>query len=152
MVKTEVDKCPICQKNKPLPPPPIMGTIMKRGIFEEVSIDSLGPITTDEENPIKYIIVIIDNFSRFVELIPSESTTAKEAVDALLQGVIARHGVPLCIRSDAGRQYNNALTAELYKRLNIESVITTPGHHQENGIVERVNREIWKHLRTAFTK
>ncbi|GKT33275.1 hypothetical protein ADUPG1_007237, partial [Aduncisulcus paluster] len=139
-VKSRVDKCLICMKNKPLLAPSVMGTIMKKEVFEEISIDSLGPITKEEENPVKYIIVIIDNFSRFVELYPTESTTGKEAADAVLNCIVARHGLPKCIRTDAGPQYKNELIHSLCEALN------------RMVIVERVNREIWKHLKTGFTR
>jgi len=36
--------------------------------LERIAIDSIGPV--DEDMGLKYIIVIIDTFSRYVELFP----------------------------------------------------------------------------------
>ncbi|GKT26496.1 DDE-type integrase/transposase/recombinase, partial [Aduncisulcus paluster] len=97
----------------------------------------------------QYITVFVDNFSRFVEMIPSKSTTAEEAKQALLE-VIGGHGVPKSVRTDGGSQFTSHLWYELMSELGVKHIVTTPDHHQENGQVERVNREILRQLRLHF--
>ncbi|GKT28672.1 hypothetical protein ADUPG1_000801 [Aduncisulcus paluster] len=127
-----------------------MGTLSRTRPFDEISIDTFGPLTMDKETGCSYIIVLIDNFSRFIELFPCRSTTAKEAVECICL-VIARHGIPRRIRTDAGSQYKNSLMNELTTKFGIEHTIAVVDHHQANGIVERFNREILQQLKYYFT-
>ena len=47
-----------------------------------LSVDSLGP---EDENGFSFIVVIVDNFSKFVGLYPARRTTSKDFIGALLQ-------------------------------------------------------------------
>jgi len=49
--------------------------------WQKINIDSMGPLPIDEDMN-KYIIVIIDSFSRFVLLYPSKDASAKPAAYA----------------------------------------------------------------------
>ncbi|GKT29195.1 pol polyprotein, partial [Aduncisulcus paluster] len=151
-IECVVRSCLTCQKNKHLPPPKVMGTIMRQRPFEEVSIDTFGPVVKEDEADVRYLVVIVDNFSRFTELVPTISTTGEEAADALIAAVVSRHGVPECIRSDSGRQYDNGLLKRLCERLKIVQSFTHPHHHESNGIVERKNQDIGKHLRKMYSE
>ena len=44
-------------------------------------MDTIGPMEISKE--IKYILVIIDTFTRYVELFPTKDVTATAAMDAL---------------------------------------------------------------------
>ena len=48
-----------------------------------LNIDFIGPINTDDDS--SYILVIIDTFSKWVELYPCKNATAKAAAECLLQ-------------------------------------------------------------------
>ena len=113
--------------------------------FQKVCIDTIGPLPEDN-NKCKHIIVIIDVFTRYVELFGCRSTTAIEAADCLVK-VFGRYGLPESIVSDQGTQYVNAVIAELLKLCGVKHLKSVPYHHQGNGMVERVNFEVMKHLR-----
>ena len=49
--------------------------------MERIAIDTIGPLAHDMG--FKYIIVIIDTFTRYVELIPKQEVTAIAAADSL---------------------------------------------------------------------
>ena len=102
-----------------------------------VSIDTLGPLPADAEGN-EYIIVIIDSFTRWVELYPCPSANAAEAVKALLS-YIKTFGQPSQLLSDNGTQYANQVVEELCAILGTEHICTVAYSHQENAIVERVN-------------
>jgi transposase InsO family protein len=113
--------------------------------FEQVAIDTMGPMTEDVDGN-KYILVVIDCFSRFVELIPCKDVTAVSAAKALLQ-VVGRYGCIQRIQSDHGSQYDNELIDNLCNWFEIRHRYSLPYRPQANGIVERVNKEIMRHLR-----
>ena len=54
--------------------------------MDRVAIDTIGPLPEDGLGN-KYIITIIDSFTRLVELIPSKDTGAISAVNALIQWI-----------------------------------------------------------------
>ena len=63
----------------------------------ELSINTLGPLPEDESG-MRYIILIVDNFSKFVGLYPLNSKSTLEFVKVFLSWV------PKTLRSDGGSQ------------------------------------------------
>ena len=99
-----------------------------------------------DANGFKYIIVFIDAFTRFVELRPVKSLTAADAAKTFME-VFGRYGAPKFLRSDNGTQFVAELISELLKLLGIDCQLTLAYHPEANGIVERANGEVMKHLR-----
>ena len=58
-------------------------------------------MSVEDEAKNKYVLVVIDSFTRFVELYPCSSIDGKTVVFALLQHV-ERYGGPATIQSDRG--------------------------------------------------
>jgi hypothetical protein len=113
--------------------------------MDSLSVDAQGPFPEDIFGN-RYILSIICNFSKYVHLFPTKSVTAKEYVDALLSH-IGIFGIPSNIRSDQGTQFTADIITELNKIIQLDHLLIVPYHPQANGIVERRNREINKHLR-----
>jgi hypothetical protein len=84
-----------------------------------------------------------------VELYPARDTTAASAADALLKHV-GRYGSPHQLLSDNGSQYVNDIIVDFLKLIGTEHVLSIAYSHEENAIVERVNKEIIKYLRAIM--
>ena len=91
--------------------------------MQRVYIDTIGPFPPDERGN-KFILAIIDAFSRLVEIIGLPDVTAHFAARSLLQHV-GRFGAPDYISSDNGRQFVNQIIEELFKLMGIEHSLTT---------------------------
>ena len=52
-----------------------------------------------------YVLVCIEHFTKWVELIPLPSKSSKDAARALLDGVLSRYGAPGEILTDQGREF-----------------------------------------------
>ena len=76
--------------------------------------------------------------------------SALDIAKCLLQ-VIARYGVPACLRSDRGTEFTAKVVSELCSLLEIEQRFTLPYRPQGNSITERSNAEIIKHLKTLVS-
>jgi len=114
------------------------------GPMERIAIDTIGPLKTDKyEN--MYIIVMIDVFSRFISLYPVSEITAMETRRVILMHV-GIFGVAQEYIFDRGRQYDNNTIDELITWLKSGILKTRGGSHEENGVLERANREVIKHL------
>ena len=148
-VKHFIKRCPICQKLSAIKP--VINTepytLASYEPFGRICVDTIGPLPTDNENQNKYILVIIDAFSRFVRLYPILDTTAESAADSLLDWV-GLFGIPLEIVSDNGTQFANSLIEGLLSALEITDAKIQAYSKEENGIVERANKEVNRHLRT----
>jgi transposase InsO family protein len=108
--------------------------------FEIITTDIMGPLeVTAQDN--KYILVVCDHFTKWVELFAIKSLSAEEAADKLMQ-VIYRHSAPEAILSDQGTNFQSNLLSELWELLDVHKLRTTPYHPQCDGLTERFNRTL----------
>lgn len=91
------------------------------------------------EGSAKCVLVMIDTFTRWPELIPMPDKGASSVVNAFLQWV-TRHGVPVQLNSDMDSAFMGKVMKRAMARLKVTQHGTTPYHHQSNGIVERAIR------------
>jgi transposase InsO family protein len=110
-------------------------------------MDFHGPLVPS--NGKRYILVLIDSTSMWVELIPVADTTAETAVRALYDNVIARFGVPkgLSVLTDNGSAFIAQLTKLFCKTFGIKQYFTSPYHAQTNVRAEQVADTIHNSLR-----
>lgn len=87
-------------------------------------------------------LLVVDYFSRFVEVgLMKKSKTSSEVI-RVLKALFARHGVPEEIRSDNGPQYDSAEFAQFTKEWGIKHSTSSPRYPQSNGEVERAVKTI----------
>jgi hypothetical protein len=84
-------------------------------------------------------------FTRWVELIPIKTVDGATAGKEVLKH-LCRYGTPMSIVSDNGTQFINAMIKELFAVAGIEHTRITAYSHEENGLVERSNKETERHL------
>jgi hypothetical protein len=109
--------------------------------MERVALDILGPLPLSESGN-KYILVIMDCFTKWTESIAIPDQEAKTVAQALLNNFISRFGSPLQLYTDQGRNFESALFQELCDLLDIDKTRTTSLRPQANGMVERFNRTL----------
>lgn len=105
----------------------------------------------DEETHIKYVLVIKDDFSGFVELIPCKSADAATCAQGLLQW-FKRFGVATTWVSDQGAHFKNAVIETLARVLGVQHHFVTAYCPWSNGTVEVVNRLLLKCLRALLSE
>ena len=146
-VRQFIKQCPVCQLNSDtkvltkIPP----FTRASYEPMEVLNIDTVGPLPEDEAKN-KYILVIIDCFSRWVELFGIPDTSGLSAAKKLFEHC-GRFGVPALIRSDRGSQFVNEIIEQLVELLDSHHEVTTAYSKEENAIVERAYKEVMRHLR-----
>eukprot|EP00595_Chromulina_sp_UTEXLB2642_P002028 CAMPEP_0196762882 /NCGR_PEP_ID=MMETSP1095-20130614/3014_1 /TAXON_ID=96789 ORGANISM="Chromulina nebulosa, Strain UTEXLB2642" /NCGR_SAMPLE_ID=MMETSP1095 /ASSEMBLY_ACC=CAM_ASM_000446 /LENGTH=1512 /DNA_ID=CAMNT_0042114961 /DNA_START=95 /DNA_END=4633 /DNA_ORIENTATION=- len=147
-IKLFISRCPICQKvkyNNQVQPTLPLHFLHGNYPMESLSVDTIGPLPVDEDDN-KYILVIIDNFSKYSMLYAIHSTEAHEYVRNIIQ-YFGIFGVCQSIRSDGGTQFTAGICSDLSTLLDYKHLVIVPYHPQANGIVERRNAEVMKHLR-----
>ena len=145
--KKFIFQCACCQKMTALKYPIHIHPFTRASYspMDIIALDTIGPLPEDTLGN-KYIITIIDCFSRIVELVPIKDTTAIPAANALIQW-ICRYGIPSQIVSDNGTQYSNELIKTISQLFNIDQHLIQAYSHEENAIVERANKEVGRHIR-----
>jgi hypothetical protein len=114
-----IRSCPCCQKMALLKTP-IQAksyTTATYGLWDQIAIDTIGPLPESAQGH-KHVIVFIDTFSRFIEMIPIDDLTAETAATALIQ-IMGRYGIPATILTDNGTQYANKVMDQINTILEI---------------------------------
>ena len=109
--------------------------------FQKISWDIIGPLPVTEKGS-KYILVITDLFSKWVDAFPLSSTNSVTLAEILTDTVICRYGVPEVIHSDQGANFVSEVIQTLCLNLGLTRTQTTAYHPQGNGQVERFNRTL----------
>ena len=138
-----VTACDICQsiKRPTKTPKACLGEMPVGGPLDRLLIDILGPLPLSKKGN-RYIMVSIDQFTKWVEILALPDQKAHTCADALLNEVIARYGCPLTIHTDQGRNFESKLFIEVCVMLEICKTRTTAGHPQCNGLVECMNHTL----------
>ncbi|XP_062539260.1 uncharacterized protein K02A2.6-like [Armigeres subalbatus] len=125
------------------PPVPMIRTRIPTKPWANLAIDFVGPLPSGHN-----LLVIIDYFSRFAEVIIMKQITATLTVKALHE-TFCRFGMPESIKTDNGPQFISSEFHDFCKQFGIDHVKTTPYWPQANGEVERLNRSIGKRLKIS---
>jgi transposase InsO family protein len=105
-----------------------------------MAMDVLGPLPTTNQG-MKYILVIMDYFSKWPEVFALEDQQAETIVKCLLE-VITRHGAINVLLSDQGTNFESQKVKDLCSTYGIEKRRTSPYHPMCDGMVERFKRTL----------
>ena len=101
-------------------------------------IDLVGPLPVSNDH--RYLLTIVDRFSRWFEAIPLKDITAKTYADPFILHFVARYDSLQTITADRGRQFCSNFWKDLTKFLRCELIHTTSYNPKANGFVERCHR------------
>jgi len=147
-VRVYVASCSVCDADKKPQKPPRapMGHVRSGAPWDVLAIDFTGPFPVTPRGN-RYILVVTDVFSKYVEIIPVPNQTAEVCASMVLNDVIARWGTPLAIHSDQGAAFESRVFKELCKLLEVKKSRTSARHPAGNGQVERFNRTMLSMVR-----
>ena len=109
--------------------------------LDRIATDILGPFPVTECGN-KYILVVMDQFTKFVEVYALSDQTAETVARKIVFEFISRYGVPLELHSDQGKNFESNLFKEICRLLEIHKTRTTAFHPASNGMVERFNHTL----------
>ena len=142
-VKNWIRKCKKCGARKrpgKLPRAPLQ-TYNVGAPLDRVATDILGPFPVSKQGN-KYILVVGDVFTRWIEAYPIPDQSAAVVAHRLVYDFFARFGLPLTLHSDQGRNFESNLIKEVCKLLEIRKTRSSPYHPASNGMIERFNQTL----------
>lgn len=147
-VKRINSTCPICAEIKPNFFKKTNSHLIKAtSPFERLNIDFKGPLPSSTNK--KYLLTIVDEYSRFPFAIPC-SDTSSSTVISCLQQIFVIFGMPAYIHSDRGSVFiSKEITSYLHSK-GIATSRSTPYNPEGNGQVERYNGIIWRAISLAI--
>lgn len=128
-IERVVTSCPICAKASTPHKEPLMYSPLPNHPWEKVGSDLF------ELNGATYLLVV-DYFSRYIEVQKLSSTNSKSVILAL-KAIFSRHGVPVTFVSDNGPQYTSREMQEFAESYGFKQVTSSPHFPQSNGMAER---------------
>ena len=100
----------------------------------------------------EYILVVVDQFTRYALAYATTNKSAKTAAEKLFNDFVLRLGTPNRILHNQGEEFENKLFDELEKYFGIKRCRATPYHPMGNGMVQRLNSTAIQMLHTLSEK
>ncbi|GJT75690.1 integrase, catalytic region, zinc finger, CCHC-type containing protein [Tanacetum coccineum] len=112
--------------------------------LELLHMDLCEPMRVETINEKKYILVIVDDYSRFtwVYFLHTKDETPEIIKKFIAQVQLNYNAKIHKIHTDNGTEFNNATLEAHYKKLGIMQKISNARTPQQNGVVERRNRTL----------
>nr|GFC21288.1 putative ribonuclease H-like domain-containing protein [Tanacetum cinerariifolium] len=115
-------------------------------------MDLCGPMRVESVNGKKYILIIVDDYSRFtwIKFLRSKDETPMFIIK-FLKMIQVRLNVPVRrIRTDNGTEFVNQTLRDYYEEVGISHETSVARSPQQNGVVKRRNRTLSEAARTML--
>jgi transposase InsO family protein len=143
IVETKVSCCIACQASvTDNRKEPLHMSELPRAAMVECSVD-FAELPGGE-----YLLVVVDDYSRFPEVDPVSSTSAK-CVIPKLDRIFSLLGIPEVVKTDNGPPFNSIKFKQFAEYLGFHHRRITPYWPRADGEVERFMRTLKKNLRTS---
>lgn len=141
----KIDVCDSCVRGKmhrlPFPKESVTKT---KAPLDLIHTDVCGAMQTTSPGGSKYILTIIDDYSRYtvVYFLKHKNETNTFIKQFVESAITQRHKTPKIIRSDRGGEYVNRELQKFLKDKGIKVEYTVPDSPEQNGVAERKNRSL----------
>ncbi|GJU90529.1 retrovirus-related pol polyprotein from transposon TNT 1-94 [Tanacetum coccineum] len=145
--------CPSCQlgkSKKSSHPLKIVNTNTE--VLNTLHMDLCGPIRVESINGKKYILVIVDDYTRFgwVRFLRTKDETPEVIKKFIILTQRALNATVRYLRTDNGTKFVNKTLTKLCESVGITHNTSIPRTPQQNGVVERRNRTLMEAARTML--
>ena len=150
-LKDYINSCPYClSKNSLIKVDFPEYPIIDEGPHYEYQID-LWYLSDDiiMETEYKYIVDIIDHFSKWLWSYPINEKTAFQCL-LCLKKYIYSFGSPKIIHSDNGKEFKNSFFREFCELNDIKQIFSTPYNPQSHGAIEACHKEVQRIINSIY--
>ncbi|KAI3770453.1 hypothetical protein L6452_01587 [Arctium lappa] len=147
--------CAACEKgkmkraaHKPKPEPSTSSPL------ELIHMDLCGPMRTQSLGGKKYVLVIVDDYSRYtwVKFLRSKDETPEVLISFLKTIQVKLQRQVKFLRTNNGTEFKNKIVDEYLESVGISHQYSAARPPQQNGVVERRNRTLVEAARTMLSQ
>ena len=140
-IEDMIKKCPVCLKEKPIQPEPLIPLQTPAFPWQKVGMDLF-------ELKKEQYLLIVDYYSRFIEVANLKSTSAENVISHC-KSIFSRHGIPEIVISDNGPQFTSKQFEDFARKYEFSHVTSSPYYPKSNGEAERAVQTVKAMLRKA---
>jgi transposase InsO family protein len=141
-IAQHVKACPNCTVNKHSRRKPdghLRSVAPPEGVWQNLAMDFVGPITPASSTGNRYILVVTDLLSKFAVTKATRDNSALTAAKMIVEDVILKYGAPNQLLTDNGTHFTAELFNAIMDKCGVCHVLITPYQPQSNGACERFN-------------
>nr|GFA85277.1 hypothetical protein [Tanacetum cinerariifolium] len=145
--------CPSCQLGKSKKASHLLKTEnTNKEILSLLHMDLCGPMRTETINTKRYVLVIVDDYTRFgwVRFLRTKDETPAIFEKFMRNTQLALNATVWTIRTDNGTKFVNKTLTDLFERVGITHQTSVPRSPPQNGVVKRRNRTLMEATRTML--
>ncbi|GJR97680.1 putative ribonuclease H-like domain-containing protein [Tanacetum coccineum] len=154
MLKYDKDHlCPSCQLGKSKKAShPLKTENTNTEVLHTLHMDLCGPMRTESINGKKYVLVIVDDYTRFgwVRFLRSKDETPHAIEKFIVKTQRALNATVRFVRTDNGTDFVNKILDGWFESIGISHETSVPRSPKQNGVVERRNRTLMEAARTML--
>nr|GEW45965.1 retrovirus-related Pol polyprotein from transposon TNT 1-94 [Tanacetum cinerariifolium] len=145
--------CPSCEKGKSKrashPPKPLPNSRQRLHLLH---MDLCGPMRIASINGKRYVLVIVDDYSRYtwVHFLRSKDEAPEVIIKFLKRFTVLLQSPVIIIRTDNDTEFKNQVLKEYFDTVGISHQMSSVRTPQQNGVVERRNRTLVEAARTML--
>ena len=127
-----------------------LGTVPSASPMDIIAIDFLK--ADRAAGGYEYILIVIDQFTRYAQAYATTNKSAKTAAEKLFNDFVLKFRMPNRILHNQGEEFENKQFDELEKYFGIKRCRATPYRPMGNGMVHDLNSTVIQMLRTLSEK
>nr|GFB32465.1 retrovirus-related Pol polyprotein from transposon TNT 1-94 [Tanacetum cinerariifolium] len=145
--------CPSCEQGKSKrashPPKPVPNSRQRLHLLH---MDLCGPMRIASINGKRYVLVIVDDYSRYtwVHFLRSKDKAPEVIIKFLKRITVLFQSPAIIIRTDNGTEFKNQVLKEYFDTVGISHQMYSVRTPQQNGVMERRNRTLVEAARTML--
>nr|GFA78776.1 putative ribonuclease H-like domain-containing protein [Tanacetum cinerariifolium] len=145
--------CPSCEQGKSKrashPPKPVPNSRQRLHLLH---INLCGPMRIASINEKRYVLVIVDDYSRYtwVHFLISKDEAPEVIIKFLKRITVLLQSPVIIIRTDNGTEFKNQMLKEYFDNVGTSHQMSSVRTPQQNGVVERQNWTLVEAVRTML--
>ena len=143
------ESCEVCRELKPRFHKSSGVLIKASQPFQQLNIDFKGPLPKSSSSSNRYILTLVDEYSRFPFAFPCNDMTSSTVIKCFNQ-LFALFGMPSYIHNDRAPDFLSAEVREYLHSRGVATSKTSRYNPRGNGQAEKFNGTIWKAVTLAL--
>ena len=115
--------------------------------FELVTYDLAGPFMQTKVNNFQYVLIMVDHFSKWPEVVPLRNIRASTIATAILEEWCCRYGIMTQLHSDGAKNVHGEVLKELCNTIGTVKSKSSRLHPQGDGMSEAMVRILKNSIR-----